>query len=163
MSAGARMQREGAGMQRGGAGMQRGGAGRSPQGSTLLPAISGLLRFDSEHVVLRRDGALFAQQAQAVASVVQKRSGLRHVLWNKADLGEKTEDEGLRLADPRVCGPEVPTQTLKVAPPGKRVGAVAVWDCYDFEVRETRGGTYSLSPYAMKSKCSLTSKPACEK
>ena len=131
--------------------------------SLLLHAcLSFILRklwLDCKHVVLRRNGTFFSQQAQAITAIIQQSGSLGHVLRNNAELGKKTENKRLRLAHPRVSGPKVPTQALEVAPPRKCVSAVPALNVTVSWLRK-RAVAYSLSPYAMKSKCSFTSKPA---
>lgn len=132
-------------------------------GLLLQARLASFLRqlwLDRKHIVLRRYGTFFAQQAQAVTAVVQQCGRLGHVLRHDTNLGEKTEDEGLRLAEPGVSGPQVPAQALKVAPPWECVGAIPARALRVFGGKNQRALAHSLSPYAMKSKCSFTSKPA---
>mmetsp|Transcript_9616 Transcript_9616/g.28126 ORF Transcript_9616/g.28126 Transcript_9616/m.28126 type:complete len:348 (+) Transcript_9616:533-1576(+) len=93
--------------------------------SPLVSRALGLVRLDTEHEVLRRDGAYLAEAGEAIAALVHELRGLGHVIGNEANLGQGAEQVGQRLAHPRVCREQVgrPVE-LQVCPPRPCVVAV---------------------------------------
>ena len=55
--------------------------------------------FHRKHIILRRNGAFLAKQAQAITAIIEQSGGLGHVLGNNADIRKKTEHKRLRLAN----------------------------------------------------------------
>jgi len=82
-------------------------------------------RLDSEHVVLRGDGADFPQTRQPVAARVHEVGGFGHVGGDEAHVGERAEEDWQGAADPGVGGQELEAEVeLQVTPPREVVLAV---------------------------------------
>mmetsp|Transcript_46331 Transcript_46331/g.92499 ORF Transcript_46331/g.92499 Transcript_46331/m.92499 type:complete len:293 (+) Transcript_46331:297-1175(+) len=101
---------------------------RTHSSLSSLVRLSSLLlgeRFDAEDVILRSEGADFAQAGETIPTNVHELGSVCDVLLEQPNLGKAVEEVGQRTTNPRVSGWQRREQPgfgrLQVTPPGEFV------------------------------------------